>query len=258
MKKNLLFAMLLLAITCTNLFAQQNFRKHHQGEHHNGGNHHQPNNNYPSTPPQQACGVAPSILKFNLENPYRTYVLVDGKNYGFLQNLYNGINLYPGEHTMQIIKKAKWGEMAYTLFNGNVCIKPNTIATASLNYYHGLVMSEMPMYTNQYSNDDDYYSPTPVICATDERTFCAFKSVVKNAWFDSDKQKMICNFLSKNYVNSNQVGQLLQLIDFESTRLVVAKEAYTKVIDKNNYYVVFNQFDFESSKRELSDFMARC
>jgi hypothetical protein len=48
------------------------------------------------------------------------------------------------------------------------------------------------------------------------------------------------------------------MIDFESTRLRIAKEAYTKVVDKNNYYTIFNQFDFESSKRELSDFMARC
>jgi hypothetical protein len=249
MKKNLLFTMLLLAITCTNLLAQQNFKKHHHG-----GNHHQPNN-YPSAPNQQGCSVAPSVLKFDFENQLRTFVVVDGKNYGFIQHLYDGINLYPGNHNVQILKKAKWGEITYTLFNGNICLKPNTIATASLSYYDGLILSEVPMYNNQCGNSG--YYPT---CnyAIDEPSFCIFKNVIKNAWFDSDKQKLICDFLSKNYVNSNQVGQLLNMIDFESTRLRIAKDAYSKVVDKNNYYTIFNQFDFESSKRELSDFMARC
>ncbi|MFM2048051.1 MAG: hypothetical protein RI955_597 [Bacteroidota bacterium] len=251
MKKHLLFAVALLACISSKTFAQQHHHGNHAGQnHHNGGGYYQPNqNNF-------------SVLKFSVQNPFRTIAIIDGQNYGAIQNLYNGVNLAVGKHCIQLFKKGnRQGSMM--IFNGEVWLKPNTVATATFDYYNGLVVTQQPIFNTTCNNDDEYDNypqpcVAPIICAVDERTFCQFKNVVKNAWFDSDKQKMICDFLNKNYVNSYQVEQLLTLIDFESTKLKIAKEAYTKVIDKNNYYTVFTQFDFESSKRELSDYMARC
>jgi hypothetical protein len=259
MKKHLLFVALLFAFNIGKIFAQQhhhqNQQNHHYGGHHQSENHNNGGGGYNPNPNQQAVSLT-MILKFMVQNPYKTQAIVDGNNYGAIQNLYDGITLTAGKHFVQLYKNGNRSAGGYMIFSGDVWLNANTITTASLNYTTGLVMNEILMYNNQCGVYPTY--ETHCNYAVDERTFCTFKNVVKNAWFDSDKQKMICDFLSRNYVNSNQVEQLLSMINFESTKLNIAKEAYTKVVDKNNYYTVFNQFDFESSKRELSDFMARC
>jgi hypothetical protein len=251
MKKHLLFVAVLFACNIGKIFAQQHHHQHHNNQ--NGGYYQGGNNSYNGYV-EPSCQAPLSVFKINLENPYRTQIIIDGNNFGTVQNNYNGIELTAGKHFVQLYKLGN-RVGGYMIFSGDIWMKANSIATGTLTRYEGLVMNQVPMMVNQCSTTS-YYPACNY--AVDERTFCTFKNVVKNAWFDSDKQKLICDFLSRNYVNSNQVEQLLSMIDFESTRLKIAKEAYTKVVDKNNYYTVFNQFDFESSKRELSDFMARC
>jgi hypothetical protein len=255
MKKHLLFVALLFAFNIGKIFAQQHHQQHYQNNHHDGhqNGHHSSENSSGFGYPDDECNLQLSVLKINVENPYRTQIIIDGKSYGTVQNNYTGIELAAGKHFIQLYRTGhRTG--GYMVFSGDIWMKVNSLATATLTRFDGLVMNQVPILTNTCSNTN--YSTCTF--AVDDRTFCTFKNVVKNAWFDSDKQQLIGHFLSRNYVSSNQVEQLLGMIDFESTRLKVAKEAYTKVVDKNNFYTVFNQFDFESSKRELSNFMATC
>ncbi|MCX7728498.1 MAG: DUF4476 domain-containing protein [Bacteroidia bacterium] len=45
----------------------------------------------------------------------------------------------------------------------------------------------------------------------------------------------------------------MKLFSFEETRLEFAKYAYSKVIDKENYYQVNDAFQFENSIEELNN-----
>jgi hypothetical protein len=45
----------------------------------------------------------------------------------------------------------------------------------------------------------------------------------------------------------------MKLFSFEATKLEFAKYAYNKVSDKENYYLVNDAFQFESSIEELNE-----
>ena len=56
---------------------------------------------------------------------------------------------------------------------------------------------------------------------------------------------------------SLQIQSLLNTLSFEDNKLVLAKELYAKCIDRQNFFLVFEVFSFERSKRELSGFISR-
>lgn len=76
-----------------------------------------------------------------------------------------------------------------------------------------------------------------------------------NIQFDSDRAKATRRAILDNNVTANQAYDLVNLFNFEEYRLEIAKLAYDKTIDKNNFYSVFELLSFESSKRELENYM---
>ncbi|MFM7055022.1 MAG: DUF4476 domain-containing protein, partial [Bacteroidota bacterium] len=56
---------------------------------------------------------------------------------------------------------------------------------------------------------------------------------------------------------SRQVADMMGLMTFDSSRLELAKLAYGKTIDRENYWVVYNLFTFESSIVELNNYISR-
>ncbi|MFP7655105.1 DUF4476 domain-containing protein [Chryseobacterium proteolyticum] len=45
-------------------------------------------------------------------------------------------------------------------------------------------------------------------------------------------------------------------MSFDKNKLALAKSMYRKCADKNRYFMVYDAFDFESSKRELMEYIA--
>ena len=54
---------------------------------------------------------------------------------------------------------------------------------------------------------------------------------------------------------SRQVSELMQLMTFESSMLELAKNAYMHTLDKQNYYLANDAFNFESSIEDLNRFI---
>ena len=93
------------------------------------------------------------------------------------------------------------------------------------------------------------------IYAVDEQTFGDFMYALSSQDFESYKQEMALDFVCNNYLNSNQVYAILQQFDFENNRLCVAKTAFRNVVDKQNFYEVFDEFTFDNSKYQLYQMM---
>lgn len=85
--------------------------------------------------------------------------------------------------------------------------------------------------------------------------FEMLKATVNGKTFDSDKLSILKMAMLNNHFTANQVTQLVSLFDFESNKVAVAKALYSKVVDKGNYYLVNNAFNFSSSSEELSDYI---
>jgi hypothetical protein len=87
-------------------------------------------------------------------------------------------------------------------------------------------------------------------------TFGAFLQTLKNNNFDSGKQTILSSQLSNNWFTAQQVRTIVDQFTFDSGKLEAAKAAALKVVDRQNLFVVYDAFDYESSKRNFADFVA--
>lgn len=108
-------------------------------------------------------------------------------------------------------------------------------------------------WNNNNNNNNNNWNP-PV--GMDANTFAQFKETVRKQNSDSYKVPLIKNTAKTANFTSTQVGELLGLLSFDSYKLDAAKYCYDYVVDKNNYFKTFEQFQFDSYVKDLSDYIS--
>lgn len=86
--------------------------------------------------------------------------------------------------------------------------------------------------------------------------FNSFMASINGLSFESTKQNALRTAFQQHYFTSAQVGQIVDALDFESTKLAVAKQAFPRTVDPQNFHTVYGTFDFDSSVSNLSQFIA--
>ena len=79
--------------------------------------------------------------------------------------------------------------------------------------------------------------------------------VISNESFDSSKLTVAKQVISANPMTASQILGICKLFSFESNKLEFAKFAYANCVDQNKYYLLNEAFSYESSKRELNNFI---
>ena len=79
--------------------------------------------------------------------------------------------------------------------------------------------------------------------------------LISDESFDSSKLTVAKQVVSSNPMTASQILGICKLFSFESNKLSFAKFAYTYCVDKNKYYLLNETFSYESSKRELNEFI---
>lgn len=72
--------------------------------------------------------------------------------------------------------------------------------------------------------------------------------------FEDSKLKIMFQIIQNNCFSTRQIAQLMQLQNFDETRLKVAKFALDYCVDPKNYYSLNTLLTFDSSKNELIDY----
>lgn len=103
---------------------------------------------------------------------------------------------------------------------------------------------------NDRSNVVSYYRDDNRLTASQMATL---KTAVEDRMGTDDKVALIKNYISNKAVMTDQVMTMMGWLSFESSKLEVAKAAYPKVLDKENYLEVSRILSFQNSKRELED-----
>lgn len=91
----------------------------------------------------------------------------------------------------------------------------------------------------------------------DDYAFSGLVGTIRNMDFESSRMAVVRNAIATNHFSARQVADLMRLMTFDSSRLEVAKWAYAKTIDRENYWVVYDLFTFESSIVELNQYINR-
>ncbi|MEC5156795.1 DUF4476 domain-containing protein [Chryseobacterium sp. MP_3.2] len=82
-------------------------------------------------------------------------------------------------------------------------------------------------------------------------------SLKRNASFDKDKIAMISSVSRNTNFSALQIQAMLKEMSFDDNKLEIAKQLYQNCADRRNYYLVFEAFSFESSRRKLQDYISR-
>lgn len=92
----------------------------------------------------------------------------------------------------------------------------------------------------------------------DNNTFMQFFEMMqKNEKFDDGKILMIKQQINITSFTSQQIRDLVKSLSFDKNKLMMAKLLYRQCADKNKYFLVYDAFDFDSSKRELMEFITQ-
>ncbi|MBI1343847.1 MAG: DUF4476 domain-containing protein [Terrimonas sp.] len=103
-----------------------------------------------------------------------------------------------------------------------------------------------------YGHEDaSFYRPM------NDYAFSQAIQTIGREWFEADKLKKAEDIISTNRMSSSQVKQVVQLFSFENNKLALAKFAYANTVDKQNYYIMNDVFSFNSSKKELDNYIRR-
>jgi Domain of unknown function (DUF4476) len=106
-------------------------------------------------------------------------------------------------------------------------------------------------------------APAPVVetrpsgCAGYAMSAGDFESAlgtIQAADFESTKLSTAKQIAAANCLYADQIVQICRIFGFEASKLDFAKQAYTRCIDRPNYFKVNSVFDFDSSKSELSKY----
>jgi primosomal replication protein N len=80
---------------------------------------------------------------------------------------------------------------------------------------------------------------------------------VKDKITDTDKLKLMQQSLSDHTMQTTQIGEMLDWLTFEGSKLEFVQWAYSRTIDRNNYGQLKNKFSFLSSKKAVDDLMKK-
>lgn len=192
-------------------------------------------------------------------------VQVDGFTYQSADNKLLIEGLKSGQHQLRVFKSyngyGNYYPQLVSIFDGTISLTPNTEIFAVISGVNSLqikqVIYKAPVYEPPcYDPNENYYYHPDYHYVMSNENFYSLRQTVDNLWFDSSREDAVKQAIDQNYFTSAQVKDLLGLFSFESSKLDIAKYAYAKVIDPQNYFVVDNAFSFESSIGELQSFIS--
>jgi hypothetical protein len=210
-----------------------------------------------------------SILNLRISNNAPFRVFIDGQAVGGVGKVATIDRLSAGEHLLEVypMGNGRKGHGRSRNFKGMIVLARNTESFVTVYpEYRQVKFDRVVALNNPRWNDGPHhhYQPMPEPHAVapvgpmpmSQADFQQLKRTIDQGSFESTKLNIFQQALAYNYFTSGQVREVMNLFSFESSKLEVAKIAYPKTLDQNNYYLVNNEFAFSSSVSELGNYIA--
>lgn len=111
------------------------------------------------------------------------------------------------------------------------------------------------LWNNPYGNQPGNWNNSGNVM--DNTTFRQFFEMLqRNEKFDDGKVTMINQQMKSSMFTAAQIRDLVKSLSFDKNKLSLAKSMYLSCADKNKYFVVYDAFDFENSKKELMKYIS--
>jgi hypothetical protein len=216
-----------------------------------------------------------SVLSVKSADNSDIRVVLDGKRFQPNDNSIYFDDLESGRHDIKIYRerKSRWFSLSghdYELvFNTAIDLKRRThlFITIEKNGHISMMENKIRREYDRRNDDRDYGNGGQwggydqhdgYTGAMSDREFKGVLRSISDEWLESNKLKSATQVVINNRFTTAQVEQLVLLFSFENNKLDLAKQAYRNTVDKENYRNLFDVFSFNSSKRELAQYMESC
>lgn len=91
--------------------------------------------------------------------------------------------------------------------------------------------------------------------AISDYNFNQLTTFISKRPFSDSRVSIMKEAIDFNWFKVNQIKELFSYLSFESDKIEIAKYSYKKIIDKQNFYHLYDLLSFESSVDELMEFV---
>ncbi len=239
-----------------------------------------------------ANGMSELNLRTNANIPLK--VIIDGQMVTANSSIVKIQSVPAGKHSLQVFKILS-SFNSYNeepLFFGEIFLPQNTVTNALIKHHKFIIedqfaLNVMPQNTiynyqsNHYHTKPIFWSnnyqsipqpvvyniPQPVVVQEIEtivevfpmrsEDFQMLKNTINNEWFSDGKLLVLKQAINAGHLFSSlQVKELLELYSFSGDKLAVAKMSYHNTIDSENYFIIYDALHWDSSKQDLSNYIA--
>jgi hypothetical protein len=217
---------------------------------------------------------AASELNLRLHDNAVFNIRVNNVEYNNFTSSYTVQNLNPGRHHI-VITRYKVSSNGYSqsfqfpqvVFSGYITLRGKTREFAYIDQRGRYIVEQRmamrtPAPVNSPANNRSPYQNTPPVYSQftpvmSPYSFEMLRNTLAATSFDSSRLSVAQQAIAANNVTSEQVYQLMMMLSFESNRLKLAQFAYPYTVDKGNYFLVNNAFNFNASRNKLNSYIAQ-
>jgi len=132
--------------------------------------------------------------------------------------------------------------------------EPVTTVTAVVSANTVIVRPTATVATNPVTVQEPVV-PANTITVMEANDYNDRLTAVKNESFDNERLKRAKQVFDQEYFSTSQVIGVMKTFSFDEGKLEFAKFAYSKTLDKKNYYKVQDHLTFSSYKTKLADYI---
>lgn len=191
---------------------------------------------------------------------------VDGRKMNMQNNSVTLSNIDAGSHNVRIYRLSKrsgFGKRQEIIYAGSVFVKRGFETEITVNKFGKIFIDESRIDNRDdvYNNGNGSYDENEgwddmgYSSVMSARDFDQVKQMISKEWLESNRLVSAQTIIDKNMFTTQQVKEMMLLFTFENNRLDVAKAAYRKTVDKQNYYLLNDALTFSSTKDDLARFI---
>lgn len=198
-------------------------------------------------------------------------VVIDGKTFNPGKNIIMIGDVQPGFHSVTVYRESRFFSHGFEkVYSGSVAVKPGADVQITIGRRGRADIA----YVNKDRDNDDWGYDRPATPGSNDdgywenskpyngyarpisdREFNQVMHSMQKEWFENNRMKSASFIISNNFFTANQVKDMVSLFEFEGNKLEIAKQAYSKALDKENYSCVMDALNYRSSKKELARFV---
>lgn len=135
-----------------------------------------------------------------------------------------------------------------------------TMVSLQPNHAHGHLTGQSSWFgyhqpAGQHGQPSVAPPPAPGPMAMSEPDFNQALEMVRKEHFDSNRLSLAKQITRQNMLTASQIKKFCQTFEFDNTKLDFAKFAYSRCVDPERYFLLYDVFAFDSNKRALDTFI---